>query len=134
MLEEPKSDSFTAIREANTEAPNYDLDTDTIIERLTGWQQLCSFRILSAGHDQIEIEFDTLPKDMEAFTQDLYEFCPDLVDQGTECIPDMIEMGEELPPEMLKLIEGVDFEDQKYGMEILQRQLQQAKSVTLWWD
>ena len=84
MPKAPNPDQFTTIREANTDGANYDIDTDAIIERLTAWQKLCSFRVLSAGHDRIEIEFDTLPKDMEAFTKDLYEFCPDLVDHGID--------------------------------------------------
>jgi len=134
MTQQPDPDPFTTIREANTDGANYDIDTDAIIERLTEWQKLCEFRVLSAGHDRIEIEFETLPKDIEAFTNDLYDFCPDLVDQGTGCIADMIEMGEELSPELQKLTEGVDFEDEDYGIEILKRELELKKRVTLWWD
>lgn len=64
----------------------------------------------------MEIEFETFSKDMDAFVRDLYNFCPDLVDQGTGCVHEMVEMmeetGQELAPKMQKLIEGVDFEDE----------------------
>jgi len=35
---------------------------------------------------------------------------------------------------MQKLVEGVDFEDENYGLEILKRELQQKPKITLWWD
>jgi len=122
------------IREAGTSAGNYDLDTDAIVERLTAWQSLCTFRIPSAGRDRVEIEFDTLPEDMEAFAKELYDFCPDLVEQGTGCIAELVESGEDLSPKMQKLIEGVDFNDENYGLEILKREVEQTKRIALWWD
>jgi len=132
------ADPFAAVREAGTSAPNFDTDNNAIIDRLTKWQSLCSFEVKSAEGDQIDIKFNTLPTDMDAFVRDLYEFCPDLVDQGTGCVHEMIEMleetGEELDPETAKLVEGVDFSDETYGLEILKRELQKNKQVTLWWD
>jgi Domain of unknown function (DUF4253) len=128
------NDPFAAIREAGTDGANYELDTDAIIARLQQWQAVCTFRVVGAGHDKVDIEFDTLPEDMDAFVRDLYEFCPDLVDQGTGCVAEMIELMDEVPPQMQKLIEGVDFQDENYGLEILKRELQQKPKVTLWWD
>lgn len=131
-------DPFAAIRKAGTSAPNFDLDNDAIIERLSRWQSLCSFSVTGAGYDTVDIEFDTLPKDMNSFIRDLYDFCPDLVDQGTGCLHEMIEVmeeaGEEPEPEMKKLIEGIDFEDEEYGLEVLKRELEQKRNVKLWWD
>jgi hypothetical protein len=130
--------AFAVIREANTNGANYGLSTDDVIARLTKWQSLCSFTVTGAGHDKVEIEFETLPADMDAFARDLYDFCPDLVDQGTGCVHEMIEameeMGEELPPHMAELIEGVDLSDENYGIEILKREVVKGKSVNLWWD
>jgi hypothetical protein len=138
MTTDAARDPFDAIREAATNGANYDLDTGDIIDRLAQWQSLCSFVVKSAESDQIEIEFTTLPDDMDAFARDLYDFCPDLVDQGTGCVHEMLEsleeIGEELDPETAKLIEGVDFNDEKYGLEILKRQVEQNKAISLWWD
>ena len=44
------------------------------------------------------------------------------------------ETGEELPPELLELTVGVDFEDDQYGLELLQRSLAKHRQVALWWD
>lgn len=126
------------IREQHTKAPNFDLDTADIIAELRRWKAMCSFRVTEAGGDRVTIKFDTLPPDMESFVKELYAFCPDLVDQGTGCVAEMVEManemGEEIPPAMKELIEGVDFEDENYGLEILKRELQRGLKVMLWWD
>ena len=132
------NDPFAFIREAGTGGGNYDLDTSDIIARLTKWQALCKFRVLGANHDTVLLEFDDMPQDMDAFVRDLYDFCPDLVDQGTGCVAEMVEMmeetGEELSAEMQELIEGVDFEDEDYGLEILKRELLRKPELQLWWD
>ena len=138
LISKKPMDQYEPIRKANTDGANYDLDTDAIVTRLNQWEALCKFRVTGAGHDTVDIEFETFPKDMDAFVRDLYEFCPDLVDQGTGCVHEMVEMmeesGEELTPEMKKLIKGVNFEDEDYGLEILKRELRQKKGVKLWWD
>jgi hypothetical protein len=97
-------DPFVAVREACNSAPNFDMDNAEIIDNLKQWQSLCSFEIKSAEGDQIEIEFTTLPKDMDAFVRDAYDFCPDLVN------------------------------DENYRLEILKRQIEQKKAISLWWD
>jgi hypothetical protein len=129
---------FSAIRTAHTGGPNYGLDTDAIIARLTAWQSLCSFTVVGAEGDAVDIQFESLPKDMDAFVRDLYEFCPDLVDQGTGCLHEFLDVADEtdeaLTPELKQLIEGVDFTDENYGIEILKREIQRDKKVTLWWD
>ncbi len=131
-------DEFAMIREQHTSAPNFDLNTEDIIAELRRWKALCSFHVTHAGGDRATIKFETLPADMESFVKELYAFCPDLVDQGTGCVAEMVEManemGEEIPPGMKELIEGVDFEDENYGLEILKRELQRGMQVMLWWD
>jgi len=132
--QETNADSFDIIRKAQTGAPNYDMDTQAIITRLQEWQGLCKFEIVNAGRDTIDIKFETLPADMDAFARDVYDFCPDLVDQGTGCVAEMIEEMDEVPPAMQKLIDGIDFEDEDYGIEILKREIQLKKGLQLWWD
>jgi uncharacterized protein DUF4253 len=138
MAKQDSSDAFAIIREEQTSAPNFDLDTEAILTELRRWKTLCAFRVVEAGGDRASIEFDTLPADMDAFVKDLYAFCPDLVDQGTGCVAEMIEMatetGEDIPANVQELIKGVDLDDENYGLEILKRELQRDKKVMLWWD
>jgi hypothetical protein len=35
---------------------------------------------------------------------------------------------------LAELIAGIDFEDEHFGEILLQRSLQQNKTLTLWWD
>jgi hypothetical protein len=132
------NDPFAAVRAAGTAAPNFELDTAAIVAHLAQWQSLCAFTVTNAEPDSVDVEFTTLPKDMDAFSRDLYEFCPDLVDQGTGCVHEMVEameeIGEDLSPEMEQLIAGIDFADENYGLEILKRELRLRNSVKLWWD
>jgi hypothetical protein len=138
MKTDATNDAFAAVRQACTSAPNFGMDTADIIDHLMKWQSLCSFVVKEATGDSIEIEFVKLPSDMDSFIRDLYKFCPDVVDQGTGCVHEMLEsleeIGEELDPEMAKLIEGIDFSDENYGLEILKRQIEQNKAISLWWD
>ena len=133
-----KNDEFGKVATAKTSAPNFDLDTDDIIEELARWKKLCSFTITKATGDSISIQFETLPKDLSKFVEDVYSFCPDVVDQGTGCVAEAIEameeMDEEIPKNMKKLAEGLDAEADDFGLRVLERELQQKKALTLWWD
>lgn len=138
MTTKTPNDPFAAIRAAGTSAPNFDLDTDAIIAKLTQWQSLCDFNVTGATGDTVDLEFVTLPEDICLFICDLYEFCPDLVEQGTGCVHLLIEAmeeaGKEITPELKKFVEGVDLTDENYGLDILLREIEQRKSVKLWWD
>ena|SRR5215471_19412533 len=105
MPTKSKKDGFEKVWKAETDGSNYDLVTEDIVAHLKKWQKLCSFRIVAADYNTVEIEFDTLPKDLEAFCRDAYEFCPDLVADGEET---------ELP--------------------MFKRDLDKKKKLTLWWD
>ncbi len=75
---------------------------------------------------------------MDTCARELDDFCPDLVDQGTGCVHEMVEameeMGEEVSPEIARLIEGVDLTNENYGVELLKREVENSKTVKLWWD
>ena len=133
-----ENDPFSLIRQAHTSAGNYDLDTEGIISRLSAWQSVCSLRVIDASHDSITIGFDTLPTDLDGFVKELCDFCPDLIDQGAGSLPDVIkqfeENGQPIPPKMMRLIEGVNFEDENFALEIVKRGLQQNQKIKLWWD
>lgn len=133
-----ENDPFAAVRAAGTSTPNFEMDNAAIIARPTQWRSLCSFEVTGAEGDMVDIMFKTLPKDVDAFIRDMYDFCPDLVDQGTGCVHEMIEVmeesGEPLSPELEKLIQGIDFSDEYYGLEILKREIVQKMEVSLWWD
>jgi hypothetical protein len=60
----------------------------------------------------------------------------DPIDQHFGCMDDMLDtLGlEALPPGLAELMAKVDFENENFGEILLQRSLQQSKTLTLWWD
>ena len=84
---------YEPLIEAETNGDNYDISTEDIIARLKKWQAISSFRIINAEMDTVDIGFDTLPKDLEAFVKEAVEFCPDLIMDDEEAeIPHLVEM------------------------------------------
>jgi len=126
--------SFQIVRGAGTNAGNYGLETDDVVRRLEAWQRLCDFKIADATEDSIQIEFATLPADMDEFARELYKFCPYLVDQGTRSVIDNFGSPESAPENARWLVEGLDFSDPNAPLEILKRQLRRKMKLRLWWD
>jgi len=62
---------------------NYDIDHEEVIRRLREWDSIYGLQIIGAGMDWLHAEFENPPKDWAAFANEVYEFCPDVVDQGT---------------------------------------------------
>ncbi len=110
-----------------TNGANYDVMTSDILHKLDEWSQQCSFRIIGAGYDWIELEFASLPQDILAFAEDIYELCPDTLDQNVVKAPPE-GLSEE---ELLDFIEdAIDEQDPEDLAEFLQRE----KRLFLWWD
>ena len=78
------------------------------------------------------------PNEAGPLAREIYAFCPDVVDQGFGCLDELLEMSEEtgraIPPHLQALVEGIDFEDEDFGLEILARDLKARRAVDLWWD
>ena len=75
-------DQFDALRTMKTNGANFDIDTDRVVARLGAWHRQYGLDIYGAGLDFVEAHFVRQPPDMRAFAQEVYEFCPDVVDQG----------------------------------------------------
>jgi len=131
-------DNYQALRDAGTNGANFDLDTNDVIGHLQDWDEKYGIRLEEVKQDSVLVTFKTLPDDVAALAADIYEFCPDTVDQHFGCFAELVEMaeetGEDAPPHVLALIDGVDLGDDDYGVELLRRSLAKNKSVALWWD
>ena len=98
------TDQYEILKIMHTDGDQYDISNDDVIERLKEWEKTSPLDILGAGNDWVEIEFRTLPRDLKAFAEEVYDFCPDAVDQGP----------------------GTTAE--------LARDIQQTRKLFLWWD
>jgi len=79
---------FDCLRIARTDAVNHDLDTDDIIKVLQDYDQRFGIRIYSAETDSVGFTLLRMPQDLDAFAQELLDFCMDLED--TDLIKQMI--------------------------------------------
>jgi len=78
-----------------TNGTNYDIGTDRIIAHLGEWDRRYGMTLLGAGDDCVEVELARAPSDWGALAREVYEFCPDVVDQGAETVEALAaEMGE----------------------------------------
>lgn len=74
-----------------TAGVNYDVTTGMIVARLREWDARFGLRIVGVSGAWVEAEFVRQPEDMLAFAREVYAFCPDIVDQGTETVEALAE-------------------------------------------
>jgi len=75
-------DHYDILRAVQTDGANYDILNEDIIAKLKEWEKQCEFEIVGAGGDWLEGRFVKMPRNMDAFAAEVYEFCPDVVEQG----------------------------------------------------
>lgn len=131
-------DKYQPVRDAGTNAMNFDLDTEAVIARLKEWDARYGIELSDVGFDRVLVRFNRLPDDVMALAKDVYEFCPDTVDQHFGCMAELVELaeetGEDVPENVRELIDGVDLSAENYGLELLRRSLVKEKAIGLWWD
>ncbi|MCW2752439.1 MAG: hypothetical protein JWR83_3549 [Aeromicrobium sp.] len=87
-----------------TDAVNYDMDHEAVMERYRQWEKKYDLKLVGAGQDWMEAEIRNPPSDWLAFAKEVYKFCPDVVDQGTGDVP------------------------------ALAKEMKRSSDVYLWWD
>lgn len=98
------SDPYTIMKYAGTNGANYDIDTEDIIEKYQQWQKQFGIKIIGIGPDFCECEIINKDIDYKKLSAEVYEFCPDVVDQGTETV------------------------------ELLESEMKKTGTIFLWWD
>lgn len=76
------TDELDIVRYRRTDGINYNLENIDVVEKLEKWKSKNDLNVLVCGRDWLQFEFKTLPSDLDAFANDAYKFCPDIVDQG----------------------------------------------------
>lgn len=85
------TDEYEILRVKHTNGYNYDIDSQEIITKLKEWDNRYQLEIIGADFDWFEAEFLTTPDNMIAFAEEVYEFCPDVVEQGTGTVEKLAE-------------------------------------------
>ena len=84
------SDQYEILRIMHTDGDEYDITNEDVIDRLKEWEKIAAFDIIGAGSDWVELEFKTLPKDLKAFAEEVYDFSPDAAEQGAGSIDELM--------------------------------------------
>ncbi len=84
------TDQYEILRIMHTDGDDYDISNQDVIDWLKELERKAPFEIIGADSDWVEIEFKTLPKDLKAFAEEVYDFCPDAVDQGPGSVEDLV--------------------------------------------
>lgn len=85
------------LRYARTNAGDYDIATEGLIQRLHAWDLRYGIDIVGAGHDFVDLRLQRPPKPGRAFAEEVYALCPDSVDQGVgsvDALAELVEAGE----------------------------------------
>lgn len=157
-------DDSEIIRLQRTNGGNYGVSMEAILEKLDSWRTECELQIVGAASDWVAIEFSTLPQDICAFAEDIYEWCPDTVEQGVgleseEDDPEKFQAARqlcpklstrmerkleeqkarfeamELPPGLRAAVESSGFNTPTdMGIRLLAYELKQSRQLFLWWD
>lgn len=80
----PRADQYVLLAIKETNGANYGHDTAKVIAKLKEWEKEHPLDILGADFDWVEVQFREVPKNLDAFVRQVYAFCPDSVDQGTQ--------------------------------------------------
>ncbi len=98
------TDPYEILRIMHTNGDDDDVSHEDVIAKLKQWEKRIRFEIVGAENDWVEIEFRTMPQDLKVFADDVYEFSPDTVDEGTGSLAELI------------------------------KDISATKSLVLWWD
>lgn len=76
------TDDFDILRYRQTNGVNFDYENEDIVTKISEWDKEFGLIVIGCGRDWLELKFKELPSDLDAFSEEVYEFCPDSVDQG----------------------------------------------------
>ena len=82
-------DAYDMLRFEATNGANYDIFTEEIITRLKTWDKKYGLKFVGVGFDFVEADYSKTPVDIDRLAEELYEFCPDIVDQGVGSIEEL---------------------------------------------
>ena len=73
---------FDILRIAASDAVNFGKETEDLVKQIQAWDVAYGVDIFQAETDTIQLRLKKIPADMQKFAEEVYEFCPDIVDQG----------------------------------------------------
>lgn len=98
------TDKYAVLKQIETDGINYEITNDSLISIIKQFDKQYSLELIGASGDWCEFVVHNEPANWTAFAQQVYKFCPDVVDQGTGTV------------------------------EELAKEMEQTKRLYFWWD
>ncbi len=83
-----------AVKRVGTSSKNYDVSNEKVLEKLESWNHKINYKIMVIDVNRIEGYLLSNPLSMKKFTEEIYEFCPDVIDKGYGTMDAMIKYYE----------------------------------------
>lgn len=87
---------FDILRIARSDAVNHGMETEEIVTRLQQYDRDVGISLIQAETDTVVFDLLREPADWSAFARELYDFCPDIVEQGAGTVEELEEAIREL--------------------------------------
>ena len=84
------ADQFQILSIMHTNGDDEDVTHEAVVGRLKAWTKRCSFEIIGAENDWVEIEFRIMPQDVKAFAEEVYDFSPATVNDGPGSVAGLV--------------------------------------------
>ena len=101
---------FELVKRMGTNAPNYNITNEMVLDQLKRWDKKYGIKVLSAEEDKMSIEIKNLPADLSEFCTESFLFCGEL---------DMT---------------GDDENMNAAIMRAMAARIRQTKTMSFWWD
>lgn len=82
---------FDMIHFMETTGNDTDLSTSDIVSKLIDLHNRYTLNIFLVTYDEVAFELKTIPDDLYALAQEMFEFCPDCVHQGAGSLEKLVE-------------------------------------------
>ncbi len=143
------TDPLAFVRCRRPDGANYHISAKDVLAKLEDWHARFGLDIVRADHDQVEMNFQSLPADLMAFAEEVFWFCEDVTDvEGDEMDierdPDLLARARELSDvspafraryneQMREAFDDYDL-GEAIGLKLLAAQLERERNLFLWWD
>ncbi len=98
------TDKYTVLKQINTDGINYNITNDSLLKIIKQFDDKYSLELIGASGDWCEFIIHKEPNDWLIFAKEVYQVCPDVIDQGAG------------------------------NLEALAEEMKNSKRLYLWWD
>lgn len=85
----PTSDRYQSLAVMGTSGVNYGIGPGYLMEWLENLEKRHPFALLAVGHNLLAGRFRNIEQDATGLAQEMYELCPDIVEQGTGSVQEL---------------------------------------------